>query len=167
MAKKIMVLIIAMLPMFLTACYDKEEIDNITYVVAVGIDKGKKENLRLTMQYFTINEKAEGDVGNEETASVYVEASSIMNAINILNSSIDRKLSFTHTKLIVISEELAKAGNLKQILKPLENSKQFRPNIYMAVSKQSAGKYLKKIEKLKKPNIARYYRLMFSYYEYS
>lgn len=167
MAKKIIVLVIALLPMFLTACYDREEIDNITYIIALGIDKGKKENLRLTMQYFTINEKSEGNVGNEETTSICIEASSIINAVNMVNNSIDRKLSFSHTKLIVISEELARTGNLKTILKPIENSREFRPNIYMAVSKQSAEKYLKTIEKLKKSNIARYYRLMFSSYEYS
>ena len=167
MAKKIIILVIALMPMLLTACYDKEEIDNITYVIALGIDKGKKENLRLTMQYFTINEKSEENVGNNGTASISIEAPSIITAINIINNSIDRKLSFSHTKLIVMSEELAREGNLKTILKPLENSREFRPNVYMAISKQDAEKYLKAIEKLKRPNLARYYRLMFSSYEYS
>lgn len=165
MFKKVFVILILLF--FLTGCYDREEIDNITYVIALGIDKGEKDNLKLTMQYFTINEKSADDVGNEETASIVIEASSIMNAINIVNNSIDRKVSFSHTKLIVLSEELARQGNIIRLLKPIQNSREFRPNIYMAVSKDSASDYLKTIEKLNKSNIARYYRLIFSSYEYS
>ena len=162
---KVIVCIICVL--FLTGCYDKEEIDNITYVIAMGIDKGEKENIKITMQYFTINEKSDDKAGNEETTSISLETSSILNGINMINNSIDRKLSFSHTKLIVISEELSKDGNLTALLKPIQNLKEFRPNVYIAVSKQEANKYLKAIEKLKKPNIARYYELMFSSYQYS
>ena len=133
----------------------------------MGIDKGEKENIKITMQYFTINEKSEEKPGNEETASIVLETSSILNGINMINNSIDRKLNFSHTKLIVISEELSKEGNLIAILKPLQNSKEFRPNVYIAVSRQDANKYLKTVEKLKKSNIARYYELMFSSYQYS
>lgn len=167
MIKKTLLIILIMLPIFLTACYDKEEIDNITYVIALGLDKGEKEKLKISMQYFTINEKSEGESANEETASITLEASSIIEGINLVNNSIDKKLSFSHTKLIVISEKLAKEGNLISILKPLENSKEFRPNVYMAVSKGDASKYLKAIESLKKSNIARYYKSIFSSYKYS
>lgn len=156
-----------MLPMILTSCYDKEEIDSITYVIALGLDEGESDKLKITMQYFTMNEKSGGESANEETASITLEASSIMEGINLINNSVDKKLSFSHTKLIVMSEKLAKKGNLIGILKPLQNSKEFRPNVYVAVSKGEANKYLKAIEQLKKSNIARYYKSIFSSYEYS
>jgi len=167
MTKKILMIIVIILPMFLTACYDKEEIDTITYVIALGLDRGEHKKLKITMQYFTINEKSDGESANEDTASITIEASSIMEGINLVNNSVDKKLSFSHTKLIVISEKLAKEGNLINILKPLQNSKEFRPNVYVAISKGSSHKYLKAIESLKKSNIARYYKSIFSSYKYS
>lgn len=167
MTKKILIIIIILLPIFLTACYDKEEIDSITYVIALGLDRGEHQKLKITMQYFTINEKSEGESANEDTASITLEASSIMEGINLVNNSIDKKLSFSHTKLMVISEKLATEGNLINILKPLQNSKEFRPNVYIAVCKGSSRKYLKAIENLKKSNIARYYKSIFSSYKYS
>lgn len=167
MIKKLLLIILIVAPIFLVACYDKEEIDNITYVIALGVDRGEREKLKITMQYFTINEKSEGESANEETASITLEASSIMEGINLVNNSVDKKLSFSHTKLIVISEKLAKEGNLISVLKPLENSKEFRPNVYIAVSNGDASKYLKAIESLKKSNIARYYKSIFSSYKYS
>lgn len=167
MIKKVLLIVLCILPICLTACYDKEEIDNITYVIALGLDRGEGSKLKITMQYFTINEKSEGESANEDTASITLEASSIMEGINLVNNSVDKKLSFSHAKLIVISERLAREGNLISILKPLENSKEFRPNVYMAVSKDEASKYLKAIESLKKSNIAKYYKSIFSSYKYS
>jgi len=43
-------LVIFLLPLFLTGCYDRFELDNLAYVIALGADVGSGDNLNITYQ---------------------------------------------------------------------------------------------------------------------
>jgi len=46
-------LIVVILVTMLTGCYDLMEPDEMTYVLAIGLDKGVKDKLRLTVEFHT------------------------------------------------------------------------------------------------------------------
>jgi spore germination protein KC len=43
-------LIILVLPFLITGCYDRKELDDLAYAIALGIDKGDEKNLDITYQ---------------------------------------------------------------------------------------------------------------------
>ena len=45
-----------MLPLFLTGCYDRYELDNLAYVVAIGADPGEEGNIDITYQKTRVSE---------------------------------------------------------------------------------------------------------------
>ena len=43
-------LIILVLSFLITGCYDRKELDDLAYAIALGIDKGDEKNLDITYQ---------------------------------------------------------------------------------------------------------------------
>lgn len=48
--KLLKIFIICLLPFLITGCYDRKELDDLAYAIALGIDKGEEENLNITYQ---------------------------------------------------------------------------------------------------------------------
>ena len=44
------IFLILLLPLLLTGCYDRYELDNLAYVVAIGADPGEEGNIDITYQ---------------------------------------------------------------------------------------------------------------------
>ena len=44
------IFLILLLPLFLTGCYDRFELDNLAYVIAIGVDPGENGNVNITYQ---------------------------------------------------------------------------------------------------------------------
>ena len=42
--------ILLLIPIFLSGCYDKMELDNLAYVIGIGADIGEGQNLNITYQ---------------------------------------------------------------------------------------------------------------------
>ena len=85
-----------------TSYYGIRGIDNLAYVVAIGIDKGEKEAYKVTFQFTT----GTSGQSSEQNPSIInsVEASSIDIAINLMNAYISKELNLSHCKVIVFSE---------------------------------------------------------------
>lgn len=52
--------ICSLLATLVTSCYDATEIDNMAYVVTIGIDKGKTDRVRVTLQFATMKGQSGG-----------------------------------------------------------------------------------------------------------
>lgn len=104
--------------MTLAGCYDATDIDDYTYAIVLGVDKGSQEKLKITVQYPTFRDGQSGTdgttSGTQTTTGGYsiisVESPSILNGMNMLNSVIPRGLTLKQLKLLVISEDIAREG---------------------------------------------------------
>lgn len=161
--KKILIFLI---PLFLCSCYDETEPDNLSYVTAVGIDNAKDpDNYYFTIQFaktaaISGGASEEGGKGGEIVENIIVEAPTLYSAVNWSNHILSKNLSMSHIKLIVFSEEIAKAG-VKNITETIVRSQEIRPNIYFAVSNTKASEYLKNVKPVIEINPAKYYQLLF------
>ena len=141
-------LIVVILVTMLTGCYDSTEIDEITYVLAVGLDKGVKDKLRLTIEFHTMKEGSSsmslssggGGMGGEYT-TITIDAPSFFTGLNMINSSLPRKLNFMHTKYLVFSDEMAKSG-VRTYIAPIIRYREIRRSMHIIVVKGSACKFL-------------------------
>lgn len=136
-----------------SGCYDMQEIDDIAHVLAMGVDKGVSDKWRLTLQFSTLKGGSGGDQqesggsggGGDQDGYTYVtvDAPSFFTGIDMLNSSIPRRLVFTHAGLIVLSEELAKDGLIGDYIAPIRRFKEIRGTAHLVVTKGNALDFIK------------------------
>lgn len=162
--------------MFSGCTSDSNEIDDQVYVLAIGTDRGVDNKLRLTVQYPTYKGGGGGGGGTEmsgggsgggdkESGEVSgtivetVEASSILEGINLLNTSTTRRLSLVHIKMIVFSEDFARAG-IGNYLEPLARFRETRRIAQVVVCRGSAEDFIKENKTLIGGSVSKALELM-------
>ena len=134
--------------------YSSLNIDNLAYVVALGIDSTDDNNLQVTFQFST---PVSIESGEKPTPIINtLTASSISNATNIMNSYLGTPASFSHCKVIVFSEQIAKQGISDEIY-TLINDTQVTPASNIVVSKCDAKTYLEQTTPELENLVSKYY----------
>ncbi len=150
----------------LSGCYDYIEPNDLAYVVAIGIDKGQDDSLyNFTLQFarptqISGGSSEEGGSGEQTIGTVKVEAPSIYSAVNVANHVISKTFTLSHTKIIVLSSDIAKEG-IGKIVDTVGRSTDLRPTVFFCVSQGEAGKYLESVKPVVEINPVKYYRLIF------
>ena len=156
----------------LSSCGYSHQVNEMAYVVGLGIDKGEENSVSVSLQFAkpmaissSGGESEEKDKKknqeNSNTSLVSAEGKDIFSCIKVLERSLSKQINFTHTKILVFSESVARDGVL-EFTESLMSNNQFRPNTYTAVSRTSAKEYFEKVKPILEQNPAKYYTLMFS-----
>lgn len=144
-----------------SSSYVSHNLDNLAYVLAIGIDKGESAKLKVSTQFTKTAVFSSGGGSSSEDSSNIVlvsgEADSIFSALNLINSYIGREVNLAHCSIITFSEELAKEGISSEIYS-LMNHQQIRPTANVVITKSTAYEYLKN----SKPNLE---KLTTQYYD--
>lgn len=164
MIKKVLILCFCLM---LCGCYDNREPNDIAFVTAVGIDRSKKteENFDFTFQIARPTEISggssdEGGKGGDIIQNITVEAPTLYAGIETANFIISKTLSLAHIKLFVFSEEVAREG-IADLTETMSRSEEIRPNVYMAVAKESSKEYLESVKPSVDINPVKYYQSKF------
>ena len=153
----------------LTAFYDSREIDDLAYVIAMGIDKNG-ENLVLTLMFAVpiaigIGEQESGG-GGKGSHLISVECNNILSGVKMADAYTSKEISFSHCKLLIISKELAEEG-IRSLLDGIYRWKEFRPSMYISISLDSPKNELEKIQPVLEINPAKYLEMINRTYEYT
>lgn len=152
-----------------TNYYGIRGIDNLAYVVAIGVDIGENENLLLSLQISLPGGSSSESSSSSQSTSVVVESvecPSINTGITLFNSYLGKEINLSHCKVIVISEEFATNG-VSEILYTLTNAIQFRTTSNIIISKCDAKSYLEYSSPLLDKISARYYEIAPTSSEYT
>lgn len=154
----IFILIIVFIVAF-SSSYLSLSMDNLAYVLAIGIDKSDDNNLQVSFQFSTTTPTTESGT-TEKTPTVMdsVTASSLSSAVNLMNSYMGKELNMSHCKVIIFSEELATEGISDEIY-TLINDTQIRPSANIVISKSSAKSYIEKTSPELENLISKYYEI--------
>lgn len=124
----------------LSGCWDKVEIEDRLFVLAIGIDKIKEEEKKQPTDRYAINfvspiVAALKKGGEGETFSTYKTVTSIFTfGLNQMYERMDKKLSFQHTRILIFGEDLLKdEGLFKEVLDAVGRSHEFHRNMYVFV----------------------------------
>lgn len=158
------IFILTLIVLFIIAFSDSYlslSLDNLAYVIAIGIDKSETNNLQVTFQFSTPNSDSSSQSESEssgKTSSIIktVDASSISSAINLMNAYISKQINMSHCKIIVFSEELASEGISDEIF-TLINDTQIRPSSNIIISKCNAKYYIESTKPDLENLVAKYY----------
>lgn len=155
----VLILIILFLLAF-SSSYFSLSIDNLAYVLAIGIDTSTENKLQVSFQFSTA--ATVGENGSTQKTPTYINtvvASSLSNAINLMNSYTQRQINLSHCKIIIFSEELAKRGISDEIY-TLINDTQIRPSANIIVSKCDTKTYLENTKPQTENLISKYYEIL-------
>ena len=135
--KIILICLLCFLFLFSTGCWNRKEIDTLAFVIAVGIDSSPNGFLVSTQVANTAALTKEG-VMNAPNYFVYsIQGKMIFDAIRNSTHSSPNKLFWSHTKVMVLSEEIARKG-LKQELEYFARDAEERRNFLLVITPQSA-----------------------------
>lgn len=162
----IIILIIVFMIAF-SSSYLSLGIDNLAYVLAIGIDKGTDNHLQVSFQFSTTTSATESGT-TEKTPTVIdsVAAPSLSTAVNLMNSYMGKEINMSHCKVIIFSEELASEGISDEIY-TLINDTQIRPSANIVISKCPAKSYLEKTSPELENLISKYYEIFTNSSEYT
>lgn len=150
-----------------TGSHSVQSVDDLAYVIAIGIDVGDKENLKVTFQFNMPSSSGESGAGESAPSIIdSVEASSIDSAINLMNVYVSKEMNLSHCKVIVISQELAQKGIGKEIYS-LMNKVQIRPDNQVIISKVTAKEYIESVSPTLENLVAKFYEVLPTSGEYT
>ncbi|MGE5558701.1 MAG: Ger(x)C family spore germination protein [Bacillota bacterium] len=134
----------------LTGCWGQREIDEAAYMVAMGLDRGRRNNIVVTV--------AVGDVAGQGGTQSQTQgaqrwrsrifstvAPDVFAALSAINSNLERQINPTHLKMVVFSENLARHG-IDKYLDALVRWRQFRRTVYLAVSPGPARDVIRAVQ---------------------
>jgi spore germination protein len=162
-----LVLLSVFLPLFLTGCWSSNEIEDLSVVSGLALDKGKESSFEkelnekvggyskkdlITSTYQIVIPQAKGsDNGQGSQQKSYLNISetgdSTIQEVREISLRRSGPVIGHHLKVIVINEELARTHNLQQLLDfPLRDN-DFRPSCLVFISNGQASDTLESKEK--------------------
>ena len=143
-----------------TGSHSVQSVDDLAYAIALGLDVGEAENLRVTFQFNMPSSSNESGAGESAPSIIdSVEANSIDSAINLINAYVSKEINLSHCKVIVISKELAQKGIGKEIYS-LMNKVQIRPDNQVIISTSTAKEYIESVSPTLENLVAKFYEVL-------
>lgn len=112
--KKLLVLFYLFLFLIvITGCWDNLDITDRAFVSAIGLDKGKNGQVEVTLQIIkpnVIRESRQGGSGESVIWSFTTTGETVFDGIREQLKTVNRKPFYSHIRLIIIGEDLAREG---------------------------------------------------------
>lgn len=132
-------LILGVLP--LCACLSPVSLDACGYVISIGADRGKTRKY-----YFTLmlqRELSEPGTEREGGASILAaEGDTLDEAVNALEGGVPFTLCFTRTNFFIFSADIARSGDIEELLSLSFDSMKIRTSAAIVVSEGSACEFM-------------------------
>lgn len=129
----------------LTGCWDKEELEDKSYVIGLGIDPSNhKGKIKVTMLLANpeVGSMQGGGGSTEKPREIITfDANNFIAAKGTANAIISRDISYELLRIITVSEEYAKDKNFVTTISEVLKDKEIRLNSYLVVSKEDASEY--------------------------
>ena len=141
-----------------SSSYSSHNIDNICYVIALGIDESNiPNNIKVIFEFIDVTTFSK-DSKSDSSSPILEEvtAPSISSAIDVMTSYIGQPLNLSHCKIVVFSENISKQGILTEVSE-LINDKQVRATTNIVVAKDNSKKYLENSVSSLQKTITKYY----------
>ncbi|WP_058484892.1 Ger(x)C family spore germination protein [Defluviitalea phaphyphila] len=136
---------ILLIPFLLTGCWDEIQIEEYAYVSVIGIDKGTDDKISVTFQI--INPQigtATSIEANEPPSDILTFLSpDLVSARDLSSISIARRLTFSHTNAIVVSEEFAKTDRFFPLLEATQRDVDMRREFSIIICKEKAYEFIR------------------------
>jgi germination protein, Ger(x)C family len=111
----VLALMLLLIPLLTTGCWNRRELDKIGLVTGIGIDRGEDQQIEFTVQLINpaaIKHSSDGGSGQKPSIILSSSGSTIFEAIRNLTEKSGRRLNYSHNMVIVLGADLARDGVL-------------------------------------------------------
>ncbi|CAH0309244.1 Ger(x)C family spore germination protein [Priestia megaterium] len=130
--KPLILIVVCVFVVLLSGCWDREELQQLSIVSGMAIDKGSdkiKNRYRVTVQIINPSQVAGGQQGGKVQASpvtTFTETgSTLAETLRKISTKSPGELFFPHLQVLVIGEKVAKDG-IEDLFDMIERDSQFR-----------------------------------------
>lgn len=132
--------ILLFLVFLLTGCWDRNEVSKISIVTGMAVDKGESFKYKLSIETTEAREMTSITASGLAPSNVAtLEGNTIGEMIHKFNTTIATRPIYSHMRLLVISEELAKDG-LLDFIDFFDRDRQIRDDFAIVISKEGPAK---------------------------
>ncbi|WP_195604104.1 Ger(x)C family spore germination protein [Clostridium tyrobutyricum] len=137
----ILIIIFSFCPFIITGCQDKNEIESLGFVSALGVDLDDNNNFMVSLQ--VIRRGISLEQNQNTRALVYVSSGKTINeAISNISRQLSEKIKFSNEKCIVIGEKLAEHG-IQSVIDFSLRVNDVRPVVPILITKGTAVDIIK------------------------
>lgn len=130
-------LLLAVLPLFLTGCWDMKDPEDRTFIVSLGVDAGEN-GCRFTF--------APADIEEGEAQTYAAESKTLAGAVAQLDTRISRKTDLGQLKTIILSQDILEEREvLDAFLQELERSHAVSEKVMLLATEDSAADCVKAV----------------------
>lgn len=163
------VCLILLLP--LGGCWDSKYLDDLSIVVAIGVDKDPKndDNIRVTLQVVVPNQVSDSQSGGGKEGIPVTNytgtGKTLLETFTSMTSLASRRLYFAHNQVMILGEELARNG-VEDLFDIVDRDPEIRTDFDMLVAKNAkAEDILKTITSMEKIPVQQIYNMIKTYHE--
>jgi len=132
-------LLLLLLPLFLTGCWDKKDPEDRTFIISLGVDSGEN-GCRFTF--------APANIETGEAETYTAESGTLAGAVAQTDTRTSRKTDLGQLKTIILSTDfLKKQGELEALLQELERSQTVSEKVMLLATEDSAEDCVKAVMK--------------------
>lgn len=144
---KLMVVLLSMIPILVTGCWSRREINELAFVTAIAVDQeAERGEYRITVQVAKpkmFAKEAQAGAGMEKKFELYTATGATpADAVRNLSQQVPRRLLFAHNRLVIFGEGVARSGVLPS-LDYFEREGQLRFLAWVLVARGKAQELLK------------------------
>jgi spore germination protein KC len=119
-----------------TGCWNYREIERLAIVSGVAVDKGTDERYRITVE---VVQFIGGKESRATSETMTLEGKTIFDAARNVIAFSGKRLYWSHAKILVISEEVAREG-IEKILDWFNRDSETRADIHVLISRNVPAK---------------------------
>ncbi|HJV18230.1 MAG TPA: Ger(x)C family spore germination protein [Bacillales bacterium] len=108
----LLVIVILLNGIFISGCWNYREVEKLAVVAGVAIDKGENNPYKITFEIIQISG---GKDSKAVSRIIAMEGRTIFDAVRNAISLSGKKLYWSHTKIVVISKDIARNGILRVV----------------------------------------------------
>jgi len=125
-------IILILLALFITGCFDYVEINDLSFVSCIGIDF-KEDSFKLTYEILNDTKKS-SDGSSQEGYTITGSGKTLATAFDNISLKTTKIPYFYHLKAIVISEDVAKR-HTKELIEFITRNPEIRNEFYLTIAK--------------------------------
>ena len=132
----LLIFIILINSIFSTGCWNYREVDDLSIVAGVAIDKGIENQFQITVEIIQITGGREIKTMSK---TLTTEGKTMFDAARNMIALAGKKLYWAHTKVIILSKEVASEGVTK-VIEWYNRDSETRENVHLLISETQSAK---------------------------
>ena len=156
---KIVVILIIIVSMF--GLKNSSSMEHSTFVIGIGIDVSPTDPNKtlVTFQIVPPQITSQSSSDMDKVVVTSIDADSLESAVSLVHNYLSTIVNFSHTRVVVFGQEIAKQG-INNYISSLTSNPTYDTNMFVMVCKETAQEYLESISQDMEVNPTLYYNII-------